>query len=258
MAKSALLRQSDLLPLMRHLADVAALRHEPGRQRQVLIDGLSKLLGTYLGWWFTMDDWRPEGRPHVTQQVLTTDPDPHWVRYMGEFATNMPLTADPYADRSLHCKDREQQWFFERIVHDRQTRRQYADTLDLMKLIQIRDGAVCALRLGKDGSRIVGFSLHRHMNSRRMTGRDHALAALALREIDGLIQRGHLVPREDESHPLPPRLRQVLACLLRGDSPRKIALSLGISVHTVREHIDRLYDRFEVHSREDLMAKFVR
>jgi hypothetical protein len=258
MSKSGTLRNSDILAVMRHLADVAATRDEPGRQRQLLIDGLNALLGTHVGWWFAMDDWRPDRSPRIVQQVLTSEPDPHWVKYMSDFIVHFPINADPYADRSIHSDDREQFWFFDRVVHDRATRRRYGDALDMMDHCKIRDGAVCALRIGENRDRVVGFSLHRSSTARKLSFRDYAMARLALREIDGLIHRGHLVPRSDNSRTLPPRLRQVLTGLLRGDSPRKIALTLDISIHTVREHIERLYERLDVHSREDLMAKFVR
>jgi len=54
---------------------------------------------------------------------------------------------------------------------------------------------------------------------------------------------------------LPPRLRQVLAGLLKGDSEQQVALRLGISAHTVHEHVKRLHRRFGVSSRGELLAR---
>ncbi len=42
---------------------------------------------------------------------------------------------------------------------------------------------------------------------------------------------------------LPPRLLQVLACLLEGATVKEVAKKLGISAHTVQEHVKRLYKR---------------
>ena len=49
----------DLLVLMRHLADVAALRTNPVLQRQTLIDGLAKIFDASIGWFCVADHWLP-------------------------------------------------------------------------------------------------------------------------------------------------------------------------------------------------------
>lgn len=54
---------------------------------------------------------------------------------------------------------------------------------------------------------------------------------------------------------LPPRLRQVLVCLMEGDSEQQVAHRLGISAHTVHEHVKRLHRRFDVSSRGELLAR---
>jgi DNA-binding NarL/FixJ family response regulator len=53
---------------------------------------------------------------------------------------------------------------------------------------------------------------------------------------------------------LPPRLREVLKCLMKGDGEKQIAGGLGISPHTVHYHIKELYRRFEAASRGELLA----
>jgi len=54
---------------------------------------------------------------------------------------------------------------------------------------------------------------------------------------------------------LPPRARQVLACLMEGDSEKQVALRLGISRHTVHEYLRRLHRRFGAASRGELLAR---
>jgi len=51
-----------------------------------------------------------------------------------------------------------------------------------------------------------------------------------------------------------PRMRDVLARLLRGDSEKQVAARLGISRHTVHDHVKRLYRHFGVSSRGELLA----
>jgi DNA-binding CsgD family transcriptional regulator len=54
---------------------------------------------------------------------------------------------------------------------------------------------------------------------------------------------------------LPPQLAPVLARLLEGESEKQVADRLGISPHTVNRHVQRLYRRFGVHSRGELMSR---
>lgn len=54
---------------------------------------------------------------------------------------------------------------------------------------------------------------------------------------------------------LPPQLRRVLQCVLEGDGEKQVADRLGISRHTVNRHVQRLYGRFGVHSRGELMYR---
>jgi len=57
-----------------------------------------------------------------------------------------------------------------------------------------------------------------------------------------------------DSGPLPPRLAQVLWCLHAGYSTKRIAASLGLSVHTVYDHFKRLRERFGVTTRMELLT----
>ena len=54
---------------------------------------------------------------------------------------------------------------------------------------------------------------------------------------------------------LSPRLKQVLGFLLRGYQADLIAEELGLSVHTVYEHMKRLYVQAGVRDRRELIAK---
>lgn len=53
------------------------------------------------------------------------------------------------------------------------------------------------------------------------------------------------------------RQREVLTHLLRGDAPKQIAPVLGVTVHTVNEHIKEIHRHFNVTSRAELLALFV-
>lgn len=57
---------------------------------------------------------------------------------------------------------------------------------------------------------------------------------------------------------LSPRVRQTLARLLAGDSEKQIAIHLNVSYHTAHVYVKRLYRHYNVCSRGELLARFVR
>lgn len=53
-------------------------------------------------------------------------------------------------------------------------------------------------------------------------------------------------------------MKQTLQRLLAGDSEKQIAAHLGLSPHTIHVYVKALYKRFDVASRGELLARFVR
>ena len=62
----------------------------------------------------------------------------------------------------------------------------------------------------------------------------------------------------DESHELSERERAVLDGLAAGLAYKQIADQLGISIHTVRNYIRRIYEKLHVCSRTEAVAKFLK
>ena len=57
---------------------------------------------------------------------------------------------------------------------------------------------------------------------------------------------------------LPARQREVVRHLFSGQSDKQIAENIGIALPTVRSHLRRMYTRFEVQDRTELVLFFVR
>jgi DNA-binding CsgD family transcriptional regulator len=57
---------------------------------------------------------------------------------------------------------------------------------------------------------------------------------------------------------LPPRVRDVLRCLLEGDSDKQVAARLSISRYTVNQHVKAIFRHFRVTTRPELLARWVR
>jgi DNA-binding NarL/FixJ family response regulator len=64
--------------------------------------------------------------------------------------------------------------------------------------------------------------------------------------------------RNDESVDLSPREHSVLDGLAAGLAYKQIADQLGVSIHTVRNYIRRIYEKLHVRTRTEAVAKFLR
>ena len=88
--------------------------------------------------------------------------------------------------------------------------------------------------------------------------REVELVNLLHQEITRLI--GGALARFDEPMPteLPPRVRQVLACVLEGDSDKEVATRLKLSPHTVNHYNKQIFRHFGVTSRPKLLSRWIR
>jgi DNA-binding CsgD family transcriptional regulator len=241
----------------RLLADVAALNSDPPTQRQALIDGLMVIFQAKLGWFFAVDNWLPGLQPKLAHQVLNSDAEPIWLQYMAEFSVKNPPDADPYSAHALLCNDTRQIWPRSVVLPDAQTEKKYQASVDLMNQINAGDGMVLAYRHGFGTARVVGFAVHRDKSQPKFTPHEQALALFVLDELADMEDRRVFSLRGATTPELPPRLEQVLDRVLTGKEPKEIANELRISLHTLREHLQRLYKHFDVSSREELMARYI-
>jgi PAS domain S-box-containing protein len=71
----------------------------------------------------------------------------------------------------------------------------------------------------------------------------------------GLISRPPEGPKAHQHHPhLTPRQNEVLRMLAHGQSTAQIAVALGISIETVRNHVRGILQALEVHSRVEAVS----
>jgi FixJ family two-component response regulator len=87
--------------------------------------------------------------------------------------------------------------------------------------------------------------------------RDRALVHILSSQDDWLHHYGTNVPAKDKILKLSPRQRQVMSFLLAGDSLKEVAQKLGLSEHTVGDHVKQIYKHFSVSSRAELLAHFI-
>ena len=81
--------------------------------------------------------------------------------------------------------------------------------------------------------------------------------ALAKQVIPFLIQLVHQVRQVTQESRLTMREEEILACLFQGMQDKEIASALGIGTATVHTHMHRLFEKLGVHSRRDIVAKYL-
>lgn len=67
----------------------------------------------------------------------------------------------------------------------------------------------------------------------------------------------HVRPEESPDYQLTPREKEVLTCLVNGQSYKMIAADLHISYETVRSHVKKIYEKLHVASLTEVVAKAI-
>ncbi len=87
---------------------------------------------------------------------------------------------------------------------------------------------------------------------------DAAIRAVAAGLIVRLPSHAGLEPAEDDRPLLTPRELDILSCLGDGLSNKAAARRLGISQHTVKFHLEAIFDKLDANSRTEAVAKGLR
>ena len=106
-----------------------------------------------------------------------------------------------------------------------------------------------------DGRAIFGSMCSRPPDEPEFGPGERRLLHLFHLELGRLLGTAILIDPRSNLAGLPPSLRRTLECLLEGDSEGQAALRLGLSRHTIHEYVTKLYRRFGVTSRAELMAR---
>lgn len=66
----------------------------------------------------------------------------------------------------------------------------------------------------------------------------------------------HRSPGPKPDRALTSREQEVLDLLIEGKLYKEIAMTLGVSIDTVRSHIRKVYDKLHIHSRTEIIMRF--
>jgi DNA-binding CsgD family transcriptional regulator len=120
------------------------------------------------------------------------------------------------------------------------------------------DDYVASIRMVDVPRRPEGISIDRPHGAERFGAREVAILRLLHDEVAPLVG----VRLATEAHlcrdGLSKRLRETLSLLLEGMSEKQVAAKLDLSIKTVHEYVGMLYKHFQVSSRGELLAYFIR
>lgn len=113
-------------------------------------------------------------------------------------------------------------------------------------------------RISTGGDHFCGMMFMRSLGEPKFSGRDKEFLATLHQELAPLVGRQLALANEPSALYLSPRLRQVLKCLLEGDSEKQVACRLGLTRDTTHQYVKAIYRHFGVHTRAELMARWIR
>lgn len=251
MGKSALVRVEDARAVFRLVGECRELGDDPARWLQRMADGLAELLNckTANGGEYKVVNHRPV-------QVVAA--------YHGYEAATWGNFVNWLADPSLPgnpvYKDFEERP--DEItagVEDLIDPAEWEATPyynELLIPMDMGDTFLSKRFIGSDGSQHY-ITVTRPIGDTPFTRREKAVAALFHDTLAAQFGTA-LATSADPAARLTPRQRQVLDCLLDGDSEKQAAVKLGLHPATVHDHVKRLYRHFGVTSRAELLAYFLR
>jgi DNA-binding CsgD family transcriptional regulator len=259
MAKSQRLSARDMVTIYRLVGACRDLGHDSAAWRQHLLADLNRKLGGVVG---TSQEIREctSKVPVLVGDLNVGWADPSDEKYRARFIAEYGLGRDPhYEAMSLRYRERpellvcarhqlvsNQEWYGSAYYNEFRRPTRHDSSVYAMYPLQGRLDTV------------FGCALTRAVGEPAFSARDRRYCYWLFHELGPLIGRQLAAPGEPTLVDLPPRLRQMMQCLLEGDSEKQAAVRMNVSRATAHEYVTSLYRRFDVNSRAELMARWLR
>jgi DNA-binding CsgD family transcriptional regulator len=261
MPKSELIRIDDLRGILTLAGECRELGHDPIAWRHHLIAGLGRLVEADMGasvelrglaslqhkntgmTYWGHENWTSAGVLAGIGELLEEDPS---LYHRGCLYFRDPKREDGA------CSTRRD------FVEDREWYRS-TDYDVIHRTLKMDHFLWCFTAIpGRGGDEIGGLLLYRADARKDFGRRDRMIVRETLAALAPWV--GGPLARFTEPSPLglAPRARQVLSALLEGDGDKQIASRLGLSPHTVNDHLKGIYRHFGVRGRAELMALWIR
>ena len=256
MGKSTRITAADVRQVGRLVSDLRELRHDRHGMYERLIDGMCEMVGATCGFSLDCADWRPGGDIRISSVTSDSRSGGALADIMQGLARADSLWDDPSFAHGVRMQGEVESIPFHRLVSD-DDRRRFPLVMDLCRELRHVDHLVSWHRTGPARADVRAVAVHRWGKpARRFGPRETEMGRMVFAELNWLETSGRLEMPPDCLTELPPRLAEVLHHLRAGHAPKRIARTLGLSVHTVRDHVKRIYARADVGDRASLMALF--
>lgn len=258
MSRSSRLRLDEIRAVFRLLNEVQELRADRSACARRIVGGLCELLRARQGALLRWSGFSPRGELRLLQFV----PGGQWecpaAAAAWEGLMEQPnWRGDPILDAATRVGGTVVTCRRSQLVSDRDWYSSEVANV-VAKQARIDPHMVCWYRRPAGGEdEVRGVALHRAWGDRDFREHERQLFHLFNEELYRLDREGKLDGRPDPAAGLTPRQREVLMCLLRGDSEKEAARRLAVSRFTVNDHVKAIYRRLGVSSRGELAARFV-
>jgi DNA-binding CsgD family transcriptional regulator len=258
MSHSTQPKLSELRAIFRLLGDVRDLKHDRAARHPHMVNGLCRLLGARQGSVLEIDGFVPGGSLKLLGIHHGGWANPAaaalWEGLLraGNFQSDVVMMAATRVPGDVVAALREQ------LVPDQTF---YAAPLvqELMPVVEIDAHVVGWCRpTPARPDRVLGLTFHREWRAKPFNRRQREMLRIFIDELHHLHRDGVLDPPAAPGPRLTGREAEVLQRLLKGDSMKETASRLGLSAHTVHDHVKSLYRKFGVSTRAELLAQFVK
>jgi hypothetical protein len=256
MARSDRLRLADLRAAFRLIGECRELGADSRAWRLHMLDGLRSLTGAQLALYLHIRHLGTKAE-EIVEPLDSGFLDPAHVELWAHYQKERAHRDDPFHQRYYrHFTDGVRTRRLDAVV-DAATWVMSRHYNDYVRACGLADRITSSIRLAEASPPVTQtIVLHRSAADGGYPQRAVRLVQLIHKELKPLLGAKLAMPGSPGPWgDLPAQLQQVLACLLQGDAEKRIADRLAISPHTVNRHVQRLYRRFGVHSRGELMFR---
>ncbi len=243
--------------MIRLIGDVAAIGGNQAAKRRVLMERLAELVNADCWLWSMFRLCEPDGNAMtigllhggLTEEeiarVAAAETDPQLPKPETRSLLQLLDTGQHFTRRRVQMVD-DQSWY-----SDQHTKLYRQDWLDDCIY------SIYPIKHEQEENVISGIGLHRRWGRDPFTAREARIVHIITSEVNWLHHQAVPGNRGDGAQTLPPRLRPILALLMDGQSRKRIALHLGLSIHTVGDYIKEIYKHFKVNGRVKLLRHFM-
>ena len=244
MTKSDLLRFQDVRDAYRLIGECRDLGGDPDSWQRRMLEGLCRLIGAPAA-------AGGEGRVGAIS-VFDTGFDPSGHERLIAYTHDLAPRADPILSALQRVPGRLVTRTRRQLVSNAVWYRSAAFN-DYHRPANVDDQLTSIYQVSETGV-ISVISLHRALREGEFSPRQQRLLSFFHGELGPLIGQSLASHTDAGFDRLSRRLRETLACLLEGDSEKRVASRLGLSQATIHQYVTTLYRHFNVGSRAQLLA----